>query len=239
MLANKTPVRECNLEITVEGSFHCTNESCDCRKEVEDSEDDEGIPRKYPRYPGRVRFLNDTLPVYVRLPGAPVWRAHLFNGLFSVQDVCEDVNEWHLLNAYKKRFKVKGTSSVTGLQAIYVESGIGRGQSLASLLLEKTDEELAQVGSSPSLASIKEDLEAKAATHMKALDRAKWLVSLETHVKRLESEVRDQRNWEPSDEDPSTWPAEILECKALEERIVNFHTVQARIKELRLFLNSI
>jgi hypothetical protein len=120
-----------------------------CREMVEDSEDDEGIPRTYPRYVDRLRHFNDSLPVYVQLPGAIMWRAELFKGKFYVQGVLDGVNEWHLVNSYRKRFQVGGLSSTEGLQAIYVESGLHKDRSLAELLLELTDEELATVGSTP------------------------------------------------------------------------------------------
>jgi len=124
-----------------------------CVEDVEDSEDDEGVPRKYPRYPNRLLLLPEPLSVYVRLPGADRWDGIcLRNGLFYFEDEDEDegINEWRLLNRYRKRFKVDGTSSTRGLQAIYVASGVGANESLARLLLDRTDAELAVIGSTPT-----------------------------------------------------------------------------------------
>jgi len=118
-------------------------------EDVEDSEDDEGVPRTYPRYPNRLHKLPRNLSVYVKLPGSHEWHGiFLRKGLFYEDG--EGLNEWHLLNRYRKRFNVEGTSSTRGLQAIYVASGVGANESLARLLLDRTDAELACVGSTPT-----------------------------------------------------------------------------------------
>jgi hypothetical protein len=85
----------------------------------------------------------------VKLPGSHEWHGiFLRKGLFYEDG--EGLNEWHLLNRYRKRFNVEGTSSTRGLQAIYVASGVGANESLAELLLSRTDAELACVGSTPT-----------------------------------------------------------------------------------------
>ena len=120
-----------------------------CGEDVEDSEDDEGVPRKYPRYSNRLHLLPRNLSVYVRLPGSHEWHGiFLRKGLFYEDG--EGLNEWRLLNRYRKRFKVDGLSSTRGLQAIYVTSGVGANESLARLLLDRTDAELAVIGSTPT-----------------------------------------------------------------------------------------
>jgi hypothetical protein len=112
----------------------------------EDTEEDEGVPRTYPQLLKRLRLLPRNLSVYVKLAGAPEWHGlFLRKGLFY--DDGEGLNEWHLLGRYRKRFKVEGPSSTRGLQAIYVTAGVGANESLASLLLNRTDAELAVVGS--------------------------------------------------------------------------------------------
>jgi hypothetical protein len=122
-----------------------------CVEDVEDSED-AGVPRTYPRYPTRLQLLPDNLSVYVELPGADRWNGILLRkGLFYTDGEDEGINEWHLLNRYTKRFKVDSWGSSTrGLQAIYVTSGVGANESLARLLLDRTDAELACVGSTPT-----------------------------------------------------------------------------------------
>ena len=123
-------------------------------EDVEDSEDDEGVPRTYPRYPNRLHLLPENLRVYVELPGCGKWNGILFRkGLFYTDAREEDngINEWHLIARYRKRFNVDaGGSSTRGLQAIYVASGVGANESLARLLLDRTDAELACVGSTPT-----------------------------------------------------------------------------------------
>ena len=116
---------------------------------AEDTEDDEGVPRTYPQYPNRLHLLPRNLPVYVKLAGFPRWHG-LFLRKGAFYDDGEPLNEWHLLGRYRKRFKVEGPSSTRGLQAIYVASGVGANESLASLLLDRTDAELACVGSTPT-----------------------------------------------------------------------------------------
>jgi hypothetical protein len=119
-------------------------------EDAEDSEDDEGVPRTYPRYPNRLHLLPRNLSVYVRLPGSHEWHGiFLRKGLFYEDG--EGLNEWHLIARYRKRFNVDaGGSSTRGLQAIYVASGVGANESLARLLLERSDAELACVGSTPT-----------------------------------------------------------------------------------------
>jgi len=113
------------------------------------SEDNEET-RTYPRYPNRLHKLPRNLSVYVKLPGSHEWHGiFLRKGLFYEDG--EGLNEWRLLNRYRKRFNVEGTSSTRGLQAIYVASGVGADESLAELLLSRTDAELACVGSTPTL----------------------------------------------------------------------------------------
>jgi hypothetical protein len=123
-------------------------------EDAEDSEDDEGVPRTYPRYPNRLHLLPENLRVYVELPGGDRWNGILLrNSLFYTDAREEDngINEWHLVARYRKRFKVlAGGSSTRGLQAIYVASGVGAKESLARLLLSRTDAELACVGSTPT-----------------------------------------------------------------------------------------
>jgi hypothetical protein len=123
-------------------------------EDAEDSEDDDGVPRTYPRYPNRLQLLPENLRVYVELPGCGKWNGLLFrNGLFYTDAREEDngINEWHLVARYRKRFNVDaGGSSTRGLQAIYVASGVGANESLARLLLERSDAELACVGSTPT-----------------------------------------------------------------------------------------
>jgi hypothetical protein len=81
------------------------------------------------------------------LPGDKAWDGiRLSAGKFYMEDDSVGINEWHLLNRYKKRFNVEGTSSTRGLQAIYVAAGVGANESLARLLLDRTDAELAEVG---------------------------------------------------------------------------------------------
>jgi outer membrane protein TolC len=94
-------------------------------------------------------LLPRNLSVYVRLPGSHEWHGiFLRNGLFYEDG--ESLNEWHLVARYRKRFNVEGTSSTRGLQAIYVASGVGADESLAQLLLSRTNAELAVVGSTPT-----------------------------------------------------------------------------------------
>ena len=211
---------------------------------VEEEEEDEGIPRTYPHYPGRIRFFPPSLPVYVRLPGATKWRAELFKGLFYVQHVLDGVNEWHLVNSYRKRFNVKGTSSTEGLQAIYVESGLHANQSLAQLLIELSDEDLAQVGSAvapPLEAKLTKTLTDKETKLLEALLKANRLKTLAERVRVLECETRELRESASfyEDDDPSKWPAEILECEALEERVKKLNATEKRIEELRLLLKTV
>jgi hypothetical protein len=122
-------------------------------EDAEDSEDDDGVPRTYPRYPNRLHLLPRNLSVYVRLPGSHEWHGiFLRNGLFyEGGEEDNGINEWRLLNRYRKRFNVDaGGSSTRGLQAIYVASGVGANESLARLLLDRTDAELVCVGSTPT-----------------------------------------------------------------------------------------
>jgi len=202
----------------------------------------EGIPRTYPHYPGRIRFLPPSLPVYTRLSGAPMWRAELFKGLFYVQHVLDGVNEWDLVKAYTKQFKVEGTSSTEGLQAVYVESGLHANQSLAQLLLELSDEELGQVGSAvPASADLVRILTDKETTLLEALQKANRLKTLAERVRVLESDARELRDSASfnEDDDPSKWFAEILECEALEERVKKLNETEKRIEELRLLLKTV
>ena len=113
---------------------------------AEDTEEDEGVPRTYPQLLKRLRLLPRNLSVYVKLPGGPEWHG-IFLRKGAFYDDGEPLNEWHLLGRYRKRFKVEGPSSTRGLQAIYVGAGVGANESLASLLLDRTDAELAVVGS--------------------------------------------------------------------------------------------
>jgi hypothetical protein len=109
----------------------------------EDTED-----RPYLRR-ARLCLLPRNLSVYVKLAGFPEWHGlFLRKGLFY--DDGEGLNEWHLLNRYRKRFNVEELSSTRGLQAIYVTAGVGANESLAQHLLDRTDAELACVGSTPT-----------------------------------------------------------------------------------------
>jgi hypothetical protein len=112
-------------------------------------EDDESCT--YPCRSEPLRLFKTPLPVYVQLPGAEAWNGiHLVDGKFYTDDSTKGVNEWHLLYRYRTRFNASAVSSTVGLQAVYVASGVGANESLARLLLDRTDAELAVVGSTPT-----------------------------------------------------------------------------------------
>jgi hypothetical protein len=114
---------------------------------AEDTEEDKAGPHPYSQLLKRLRLLPRNLSVYVKLPGGPEWHG-IFLRKGAFYDDGEPLNEWHLLGRYRKRFKVKEPSSTMPFQAIYVGGRvIGANESLASLLIERTDEGLAVVGS--------------------------------------------------------------------------------------------
>jgi len=117
-------------------------------------EDKEAVPQTYPADRKRMRFFKRILSVYVKLPGAEALRGiRLYKSLFFTSEDVYGINEWHLVASYRKRFKVEGPVSAKGLQAIYVESGLHKDRSLAELLLELTDKELAEVGTKVTVAA--------------------------------------------------------------------------------------
>ena len=76
---------------------------------------------------------------------------------------------------------------------------------------------------------------------LEALLKANRLKTLAERVRVLESETRELRESASfyEDDDPSKWPAEILECEALEERVKKLNETEERIKELRLLLKTV
>ena len=125
---------------------------------AEDTEEDKAVPHPHSQLLKRLRFFKRNLSVFVKLPGSPEWHG-IFLRKGAFYDDGEGLNEWHLLNRYRKRFKVKGPSSTMALQAIYVASGVGANESLASLLFSRTDEELATVGQAPAPAPVPQAME--------------------------------------------------------------------------------
>ena len=76
---------------------------------------------------------------------------------------------------------------------------------------------------------------------LEALLKANRLKTLAERVRVLECErhdLHDSASWD-KDDDPSKWPAEILECEALEKRVAALHKTQERIQELRLLLKTV
>ena len=81
----------------------------------------------------------------------------------------------------------------------------------------------------------------KETTLLETLLKANRLKTLAERVRVLESETRELHDSASfyEDDDPSKWPAEILACEALKERVKKLNATEERIQELRLLLKTV